>query len=781
MLKRFVRLRGRSLDELLVRAGQASRACVERLQMAGPRWPFRAAHVVRCAAPIIPRQLPTFASIAGDDARPAEVARALSLRDRDAIVVMRMQAQAAREGRVTLLGCGAMHVGNPPRWDTDPSTAVTAPHVHWSRIRYLDPSVVGDHKVLWELNRHQYLLAAATCALADGNSVAFALVQEHLSSWLKANPANAGVNWCSSLEVSYRAITWCWLLWLLRGSVWKPELLAGMASSLEAHGLHIERYLSTYFSPNTHLTGEALGLFYLGTVLSQSRHASRWRARGARILEDSLDRQVYPDGVYFEQTTQYQRYTCEIYLHYLQLARSTGWQVATSIAPRIVRACEVVRAMTDGSGRMPLIGDDDGGLLLPLDHRAPDETAGLLLAAAVCLRRPDLAPGQRVHPALSYWLNGVVETESFLSTGLRDPIWRSVHCHNGGIAVIRDGWQCGDAVCVIDAGPHGALNCGHAHADALALTLTLGDRPLFIDRGTLTYVGHERNEYRSTVSHNTLEFDHESSVRPASSFRWGTVPARPISSMYIAADATVLEASAAGHPDGGRPSRHSRIVAHLPGGAWLVSDQGFRQAPASAIARWQLAPGLRADLDTPRRARIRPADGAVIAFVAAPVCSSLGIMQRDVSPRFGERQSATLLEVAADRDLRALTLVVAPAGDIGAEGPEMTASDAGSLWTWIDGVGVNHLLVPSACSGGFELGWCRGEADAVWWKRERAAGAPALPDLVLIVRPRRVDFGSGNETPGGGGGPQSVLVWKYVGDGWRTVALQASSARGAER
>src|SRR2546430_5092825 len=29
-------------------------------------------------------------------------------------------------------------------------------------------------------------------------------------------------------------------------------------------GRHIETYLSTYYSPNTHLTGEALGLLYLG-------------------------------------------------------------------------------------------------------------------------------------------------------------------------------------------------------------------------------------------------------------------------------------------------------------------------------------------------------------------------------------------------------------------------------------------------------------------------------------------------------------------------------------
>jgi hypothetical protein len=45
--------------------------------------------------------------------------------------------------------------------------------------------------------------------------------------------------------------------------------------SLYAQGRHIESYLSTYFSPNTHLTGEALGLYYLGTCLPELECARR--------------------------------------------------------------------------------------------------------------------------------------------------------------------------------------------------------------------------------------------------------------------------------------------------------------------------------------------------------------------------------------------------------------------------------------------------------------------------------------------------------------------------
>ena len=40
---------------------------------------------------------------------------------------------------------------------------------------------------------------------------------------------------------------------------------------------------------------------------------------------------------------------------------------------------------------------------------------------------------------------------------------------------------------VFDAGPHGFLNGGHAHADALSVVLTVGGEPLLIDPGTGDY------------------------------------------------------------------------------------------------------------------------------------------------------------------------------------------------------------------------------------------------------------------------------------------------------
>src|SRR5205085_12163391 len=124
----------------------------------------------------------------------------------------------------------------------------------------------------------------------------------HLTGWMDANPPKLGINWASSLEVAFRAISWLWALHFFRQS---PSLTADVFARtmkfLYLHARHLETYLSTYFSPNTHLTGEALGLFYLGTMLPEFHRAGRWRVLGWKILLEQLDRHVRPDGVYFEQ------------------------------------------------------------------------------------------------------------------------------------------------------------------------------------------------------------------------------------------------------------------------------------------------------------------------------------------------------------------------------------------------------------------------------------------------------------------------------------------------
>lgn len=267
-----------SVDEIRVRGSQLIWARLERMQLSSPKPTIVRGGLTRIAGP------PWLVSGEEQSALngPADIAKRVAIENPEIPPRWYRHMALAGAGMVDVLGLGPLQVGNPPDWHRDVTSGVRAPRLHWSKIPTLDVSVVGDHKVVWEINRHQYLLAPALCWLRDGSPVALSLVYSHLQSWLQENPSRYGINWASSLEVGYRAITWCWLLWLLRDAPWDQTLRSHIIRSLEEHALHVERYPSTYFSPNTHLTGEALSLFYVGTCLPESAHSSRWRLRGHR-------------------------------------------------------------------------------------------------------------------------------------------------------------------------------------------------------------------------------------------------------------------------------------------------------------------------------------------------------------------------------------------------------------------------------------------------------------------------------------------------------------------
>lgn len=749
--------RRRSIAEVALRGRQAVTRRIERLQA----WRAGFPSYDHYDSVVVPDLYQTFPSLGPEGAGPSRIARAIADMDVSTLDALRRQSDALEDGRVELLGHGSLHIGSAPNWHREPVLGLEVPRLHWSRIDHLDTNLVGDHKVLWELNRLQYLVAPAFCWLVDRDRRRIEFIERHLNSWLKENPPRLGVNWASSLEVAYRAIAWCWLLWLLRDAPWQDALRERLAAALEISGRHIERYLSTYFSPNTHLTGEALGLFYIGTILPGSVHSSRWRRKGAEILEAWVDRHVLADGVYFEQSTQYHRYTTEIYLHYEMLSRGTAWRISPRVRLALFRLFDVLRAVTDGAGFIPLSGDDDGGFLLPFDHRRPDDVGSLLLCGAVALDRPDLIAGIRSSSAMAYWLCGLQSTDWLLQEPARSPDWRDMYFPNGGTAVLRDGWEARDAVAVIDAGPHGFGSCAHGHADALAMTLSVGAQALFVDRGTFTYSGAERNQFRATASHNTLEIDGESGVEPTEPFRWRDIPPRAQGTVYASRGWSGFVGVAPGHA-GARPSEHHRRTLHLRHGGWLILDRGSRRGARTAIVRWQLAPGLDVQRIGPFALCIVSGE-RLVATLFALLCKRVDVGSRTVSQRLGHQTVAPVIELDLGPALEAMTVVI-PAHE-GYDAPVLETGEAsGTYWNWQDHLGRHRISLgkPSvpANLGLTQSGLC-------WTFSAEEGSATEIAILPIDTVPDQAEGHSG------------LQVWRGIMGEWQRIEVAAPCYRQA--
>ncbi len=219
--------------------------------------------------------------------------------------------------------------------------------------------MVGDHKITWELNRHQHLVTLAKAQLLSGDKKYTRELMAQWRSWIKANPYPLGINWGSTLEVAFRSLSWIWVDQLLAGAGEYAEFRTELLPALAFHGRYIERYLSTYFSPNTHLLGEAVALFFLGTLYPQMPGAARWKESGWKIVQHEAQRQVRPDGVYFEQSLYYHVYALDFFLYARLVAARNGMEIPAYDAV-LGRMLDIVEALAQ-AGPAEGFGDDDGG------------------------------------------------------------------------------------------------------------------------------------------------------------------------------------------------------------------------------------------------------------------------------------------------------------------------------------------------------------------------------------------------------------------------------------
>jgi Heparinase II/III-like protein/Heparinase II/III N-terminus len=480
------------------------------------------------------------------------------------------------EGKFDLLGFTGLSFGNPIDWHFEPISGKRLPLVHWSKLNYLDTEVAGDKKITWELNRHQYFATLGQAYWLTGDEKYARVFAVHVEAWMDSNPPKLGINWASSLEVAFRSMSWLWAFYFFKSSPSiTTETFVRAWKFLYLSARHLESYLSTYFSPNTHLTGEALGLFFLGTLLPEFKEAKRWQDLGSRILIEQLPVHVRSDGVYFEQSSYYHRYTTDFYLHFLLLSRVNNFTLPPQVEESVVRLLDHLMYITRPDGTTPLFGDDDGGRLAMLDVRAANDFRGTLGIGSVVFDRGDykFVAGDAAEELL--WLTGQEGLSRFDSIVATQPPETSKAFHESGYFVMRDGWTSDSNYLLFDCGPHGSLSCGHAHADALSFDLAARGRAILVDPGTYTYTGSKelRDWFRSSVAHNTLTIDGESSSVPAGPFSWKHIAQATPLQWISRAQYDFVSGRHDGYERLGAPATHIREILFLKDKYWIIRDR----------------------------------------------------------------------------------------------------------------------------------------------------------------------------------------------------------------
>jgi hypothetical protein len=672
MIGKLRKLKGRSFAEIIDRGRQRAAILAERLGLSSQtKLPsdakffslIKSARYDVTATGLLTNfrsgQTPRFYRSFDDPDATVSLLRQRFLQEEAAII---KRADLIREGYFDLLGYENLFFESKiPNWHFDPISKKRSPMVHWSRIDETSSKQTGDKKIVWELNRHQYFttLGRAYWLTKDENYARTFI--DHIEDWMTNNPPKSGLNWLSSLEVAFRSISWLWALHFFRNSPkLTPEVYVRMLKFLYLNGRHIESYLSTYSSPNTHLTGEALGLYFLGTFLPESKDAERWKNLGYEILLNALEFQVRPDGIYCEQTSQYHRYTTDFYLSLMILRQNEGLEIDQIHRDKMKQLLEFMMCTTQPNGETPLFGDDDGGRLHFLDESSFADFRSTLAVGAVLFDDASFKFASSDANAELFWLFGPDGLKKYDEITPIQPKETAKAFNAGGFYTFRSSWDERSNYLLIDCGEHGFLNGGHAHADALHFILSVDGQAVFIDAGTYNYTADAaaRELFRSTAAHNCLTVNGESSSIPDGPFSWRT-----------AAKAKMLgwkhedkNLKFCGTHDGFERFgvSYERVIEYNNAGNVTLNDD-IRCGSSNAYElNFILSPDIEAEIASDQRPLIRAKEGKNVLLTidtklisGDPDSGSWHIEPFSVSPRYGSLVDSTKLvfKVKATGDL----------------------------------------------------------------------------------------------------------------------------------
>jgi hypothetical protein len=370
------------------------------------------------------------------------------------------------------------------------------------------------------------------------------------------------------------------------------------------------------------------------------------------VLIREASRQILPDGGHAELSPHYHRYSTDFYLLAALVARRAQDQAASTFDRAARVQASFLRLITDRAGIRPQIGDDDGGQLFGMCGRPPEDCRDTLATAAVLLDDPALAVGPV--PEETYWLCGPATLRDADGTEAR---WSSAPLPSSGYFVSRT--TRGDHL-VFDAGRHGYLNGGHAHADALSCTLDVAGRPLLVDPGTATYTmdAEVRDRFRRSAMHNTVALDGRSQAEPNGPFQWKSTVDAHASIWRVSAGCDYAE----GTHEAYRPLRHTRAILAIHGLGWWIVDHVLGDGTAMIEHYWHVAPSWRCSLASPHVCAVE--DGDRIALASSSPLTVLGPGSHPLaerSPAYGIIEPAPVIRAKTRAPIPATVGTFVPA------------------------------------------------------------------------------------------------------------------------
>jgi len=375
-----------------------------------------------------------------------------------------------------------------------------------SKWFYLKLPKDTDVKIIWEINRLQFLPLMAVDFLKTKDTKILNRIKDIIKEWNSKNPYDVGINWYSNLEVAIRSISLLLTYILLYDHIKSKEI----EELIFKHGYHVYKDINYTEKciPNNHLIGETTALYILGNIF-ESPESKKWINKSKVILNDYIEH-LRDDGTYKEASLSYHRFVLQMYLLVCLFAiKFQDNFIENPLTNKLVKAYIFLKSIEKPDGSFPQFGDWDDGVYYKLNNE-PIENYKYFV------------------DTLGYIVGN--NDEKNLEVEILEQLFGNIKIGEN----YKNNFDFNNVYKLFEIGKYGVYKDNniylfinnqeqifHSHADGLSIELSLNGKNILIDSGTYNYnLDKELRQYfRSTRAHNTVYLGLDQSTQ-IGSFRW---------------------------------------------------------------------------------------------------------------------------------------------------------------------------------------------------------------------------------------------------------------------
>ena len=389
---------------------------------------------------------------------------------------------------------------NTVDWHRDYISGHIYPQKRFDTIKYSIFYNQGiEIKFPWELSRFQFGVDLALCYRSSKDKKYYGIFRNLALDWIKNNPFLTGINWSCTMDVAIRAANWIITANMFGAIFWvDKDFKCKLSKSLYNHAWYIEKFPEKFINgDNNHLISDYSGLFVLGLSFIHTNKGKRWLKIAKDGLELCMKKQIFNDGVGFENSIPYHRLVLELLSVPVILGRNMNIEFSNAYYIKLFKMFEFVSAYIDSGGNAPQIGDNDNGRFMKFSYSEEQNHYYLLETGNLIFEYNFNIDPSRQHllPIIQNNVNKIPLSETGI---IPRKCNQSVFFTEGGHYYLKNSLFSLAVYCPNDN------TGGHRHFDSGSFTLSCRGIPIVVDPGTGFYTSNLqiRQCMRDYPSHN---------------------------------------------------------------------------------------------------------------------------------------------------------------------------------------------------------------------------------------------------------------------------------------